>query len=86
MKFNDGYWLLRPGVTAHYAVEALDVRELGGVAQPPIQLVGPAVVDALERLAVAGAARDRPGAVAAHVVEAMQCPIGGAGHHQRLAG
>jgi alpha-D-xyloside xylohydrolase len=25
MKFNDGYWLLRPGVTAHYAVEAFDV-------------------------------------------------------------
>jgi alpha-D-xyloside xylohydrolase len=26
MKFNDGYWLLREGVTARYAVEALDVR------------------------------------------------------------
>jgi alpha-D-xyloside xylohydrolase len=25
VKFNDGYWLLRPGVTAHYAVEAFDV-------------------------------------------------------------
>ena len=25
MKFNDGYWLLRPGVTAQHAVEALDV-------------------------------------------------------------
>jgi alpha-D-xyloside xylohydrolase len=26
MKFNDGYWLLREGVTARYATEALDVR------------------------------------------------------------
>src|SRR3954462_5640738 len=26
MKFNDGYWLLRDGVTARYATEALDVR------------------------------------------------------------
>src|SRR3954470_21927431 len=26
MKFNDGYWLLRQGVTARYASEALDVR------------------------------------------------------------
>ena len=26
MKFNDGYWLLRDGVTARYASEALDVR------------------------------------------------------------
>src|SRR3954453_1736938 len=26
MKFNDGYWLLREGVTARYASEALDVR------------------------------------------------------------
>ena len=25
MKFNDGYWLLRPGVTAHHAIEAFDV-------------------------------------------------------------
>ena len=25
MKFNDGYWLLRPGVTAHHATEAFDV-------------------------------------------------------------
>src|SRR3954468_21802112 len=25
MKFNDGYWLLREGVTARYATEALDV-------------------------------------------------------------
>ena len=27
MKFNDGYWLLRDGVTARYATAALDVRE-----------------------------------------------------------
>jgi alpha-D-xyloside xylohydrolase len=26
MKFNDGYWLLRDGVTARYATEAFDVR------------------------------------------------------------
>ncbi len=26
MKFNDGYWLLREGVTARYATEALDTR------------------------------------------------------------
>ncbi|WP_028058962.1 hypothetical protein [Candidatus Solirubrobacter pratensis] len=26
MKFNDGYWLLRDGVTARYATEAQDVR------------------------------------------------------------
>jgi alpha-D-xyloside xylohydrolase len=26
MKFNDGYWLLREGVAARYATEALDVR------------------------------------------------------------
>jgi alpha-D-xyloside xylohydrolase len=26
MKFNDGYWLLRDGVSARYATEALDVR------------------------------------------------------------
>jgi alpha-D-xyloside xylohydrolase len=26
MKFNDGYWLLRDGVTARYAAEALDVE------------------------------------------------------------
>src|SRR4051812_6192992 len=26
MKFNDGYWLLREGVTARYAGEAFDVR------------------------------------------------------------
>src|SRR3954462_10013557 len=26
MKFNDGYWLLRDGVMARYATEALDVR------------------------------------------------------------
>src|SRR3954466_11785054 len=26
MKFNNGYWLLREGVTARYATEALDVR------------------------------------------------------------
>ncbi|WP_433074789.1 alpha-xylosidase [Dactylosporangium sp. CA-052675] len=26
MKFNDGYWLLREGVTARYATDALDVR------------------------------------------------------------
>jgi alpha-D-xyloside xylohydrolase len=26
MKFNDGYWLLREGVTARYAVEAFDVQ------------------------------------------------------------
>jgi alpha-D-xyloside xylohydrolase len=26
MKFNNGYWLLRDGVTARYATEALDVR------------------------------------------------------------
>src|SRR3954470_17914170 len=25
MKFNDGYWLLREGVTARYATEALDL-------------------------------------------------------------
>src|SRR5262245_19135624 len=30
MKFNDGYWLLRPGVTAHYAVEAFDVAADAG--------------------------------------------------------
>ncbi|MFE4799413.1 alpha-xylosidase [Streptomyces sp. NPDC056708] len=26
MKFTDGYWLMRPGVTAHYATEVADVR------------------------------------------------------------
>ena len=26
MKFNDGYWLLRPGVTATYAKEAFAVE------------------------------------------------------------
>lgn len=26
VKFNDGYWLLRPGVTARYATETMDVR------------------------------------------------------------
>ena len=30
MKFNDGYWLLRDGVTARYATEALDVRAEAG--------------------------------------------------------
>jgi hypothetical protein len=29
MKFNDGYWLLREGVTARYATEALDTRTTG---------------------------------------------------------
>jgi alpha-D-xyloside xylohydrolase len=31
MKFNDGYWLLRDGVTARYATEAFDLRE-GSIA------------------------------------------------------
>jgi alpha-D-xyloside xylohydrolase len=31
VKFNDGYWLLREGVTARYATEALDVRD-GSIA------------------------------------------------------
>lgn len=26
MKFNNGYWLLRPGMTAHLAAETMDVR------------------------------------------------------------
>src|SRR3954453_10646158 len=38
MKFNNGYWLLRDGVTARYATEALDVRaqtESVSIAGPP---------------------------------------------------
>jgi hypothetical protein len=26
MKFTDGYWLMRPGVTARYAIEVADGR------------------------------------------------------------
>ncbi|MGD8167940.1 alpha-xylosidase [Herbiconiux sp. P16] len=30
MKFSDGFWMLRPGVTKLYAQEAYDVTEIGG--------------------------------------------------------
>ncbi len=30
MKFTDGYWLLREGVTAAHPVEVLDVTAAGG--------------------------------------------------------
>ena len=32
MKFNDGYWLLREGVSARYATEALATRTTADTA------------------------------------------------------
>ncbi len=33
MKFTDGNWLMRPGVTANYAAEAYEAREAGGAIE-----------------------------------------------------
>ena len=41
MRFTDGFWLLRPGVTAHYAREAYDLERAGGalVVTAPTKVV-----------------------------------------------
>jgi alpha-D-xyloside xylohydrolase len=39
MKFTDGQWLLRPGVTAHYATEARSITSENGrlVIEAPVR-------------------------------------------------
>jgi len=41
MKFTDGQWLLRPGVTAHYATEARSVTSENGrlVTEAPVRAI-----------------------------------------------
>jgi alpha-D-xyloside xylohydrolase len=41
MKFTDGFWQLRPGVTALYAQEAYDIEETGTVDGPGLVITAP---------------------------------------------
>ncbi|MCK6067157.1 MULTISPECIES: alpha-xylosidase [Microbacterium] len=44
MKFTDGFWQLRPGVTALYSQEAYDIRETGTVDGTGIRVIAPTKV------------------------------------------
>jgi alpha-D-xyloside xylohydrolase len=44
MKFTDGFWQLRPGVTALYNQEAYDIRETETVDGPGIRVIAPTKV------------------------------------------
>ena len=65
-------------------LEAAHAVPLGRGLQPAVEAVGPAVVAAHQGLAVARAARDRAGAVAADVREGVDRAVLGAGDDERL--
>ncbi len=41
MKFTDGFWQLRPGVTALYGQEAFDIREVDTIDGPGLRVLAP---------------------------------------------
>jgi alpha-D-xyloside xylohydrolase len=41
MKFTDGFWQLRPGVTALYGQEAFDIREIDTIDGPGLRVLAP---------------------------------------------
>src|SRR5215212_7347452 len=73
-------YLNRPQAVLGF-VEVAHAFELGRVEQLTGETVGPGVIHALERLAIATTCGDRAGTVAANIKEGMQRAAGVARYH-----